>query len=112
MAVKEKFVKDVAVLTVSGKLMGGKDTWEVHDYVKRLISEGMKKIVFDLSHVKWLNSQGIGMLMTSMTSLKNVGGQMVIAGAATKVKSILMITNLITIFKNAETVEEAMTKFS
>ena len=91
MAVKEKITGDVAVLSVSGKLMGGNETWEIHEKVKSLIADSVNKVVIDLAKVKWLNSQGLGMLMASYTSLKNAGGQLKVSGAAEKVNSLLMV---------------------
>ena len=111
MAVKEKIIGDVAVLSVSGNLMGGNETQEIHTVVKSLIADGIKKVVIDLSKVKWLNSQGLGVLMASFTSLRNANGNLRIAGATDKVNSLLMITQLITIFDNYETVDRAVATF-
>ena len=65
MAIKETIKNDIAVFQISGKLMGGNETREVHAKVKESINEGFRKIVIDLSKVKWLNSQGLGMLISS-----------------------------------------------
>jgi len=111
MAVKEKIIGNVTVLMVSGKLMGGNETREVHEKVKSLISDGLKKVVIDLSKVKWLNSQGLGMLMACFTSLRNAGGDLRIAGATDRVNSLLMITKLITIFETFETADRAVATF-
>jgi len=111
MAVKEKIIGDVAVLSISGKLMGGSETQEIHTVVKSLIADGIKKVVIDLSKVKWLNSQGLGVLMGSFTSMRNADGNLRIAGATDKVNSLLMITQLITIFDNYETVDRAVASF-
>jgi anti-sigma B factor antagonist len=111
MSVKEKIVDDVAVLTVSGKLMGGNETWDVHAKVKSLISDGLLKVVVDLSKVKWMNSQGLGMLMSCYTSLKNVKGRLKIAGATEKVNSLFMITQMITVFDTVDTADRAVASF-
>ncbi len=112
MSVKEKIVSNVAVLTVSGKLMGGPETWEIHEKVKGLINDEMKKVVIDLSKVKWMNSQGLGMLMSCHTSLKNVEGALKISGATDKVQSLFMITQMITIFDTYDTSDLAVASFS
>jgi len=111
MAVGEKIINDVAVLMVSGKLMGGNETSEIHEHVKGLISNGIKKIVFDFSKVEWINSQGIGLLISSYSSLCNVGGNLRIAGAPERVNSLLEITNLFDIFDTYETAEQAISNF-
>lgn len=111
MSVKEKIVDNVAVLTVGGKLMGGNETWDVHSKVKSLLADGINKVVIDLSKVKWVNSQGLGMLMSCHTSLQNAKGRLAIAGVTEKVNSLFMITQLITIFDTYETVDRAVASF-
>ncbi len=111
MAIKEKIQGDVALLQVSGKLMGGEETKEVHEKVKSLLADGIKKIVIDVSDVKWLNSSGLGMLISCLTSVTNAEGQLKIAGATEKINSLLMITKLITVFDTYETVDRAVATF-
>lgn len=112
MSVKEKIISNVVVLTVRGKLMGGNETWEVHAKVKSLINDEISKVVIDLSKVKWMNSQGLGMLMSCHTSLTNVDGALKIAGATDKVQSLFMITKMITIFDTYDTSDLAVASFS
>ena len=112
MGTKVKIVRDVAVVTAKGKLMGGPETDECHQKMKTLISEGHKKFVIDLSKVKWVNSRGFGMLMACYTSCKNAGGDLKIAGATEKVNSLLMITKLITVFECFDNVDQAIGSYS
>lgn len=108
MAVKGKIVQDVAVVTVKGKMMGGRETDEVHEKVKSLLTEGHKKLVIDLSHVKWMNSKGLGMLMATYTSCQNAGAKLKIAGAVEKVNSLLMMTKLLSIFESYDNTDQAI----
>jgi len=109
--IKEEIRGDVAVISLSGKLMGGPETSEFHDHIKGLIADGMKKVVVDLGKVKWLNSSGLGALMGAYTSLKNAGGDLKLAQVTERVQSILMITKLITIFDTYESAERAVASF-
>ena len=111
MAIKEKIVNDVAILTVHGNLMGGSETQELRDKVYSLIADGIIKVVVNLSKVSWINSTGLGALMACYTSLINKNGELAIAHATDKVNSLLMITQLIKIFKNYETVDRAVASF-
>lgn len=111
MSVKEKIDGDVAVVHVTGKLMGGSETDAVHEKVKDLLRDGIKKIVIDLSSVKWVNSKGLGMMMACHTSTVNAEAAMKVSGAAEKVKSLFMITQLIKIFDTTETAERAVAVF-
>jgi len=108
MAVKEKTVQDVVVITIKGKMMGGTETDEVHEKVKQLLDQDHKKLVIDLSHVKWMNSKGLGMLMACFTSSQNAGAHLKIAGAVEKVNSLLIMTKLLSIFDSYENADQAI----
>ena len=108
MKIKEKIENHVAILTLSGKMMGGPETQEVHEHIKGLISDGIKKVVIDLGDVKWMNSSGMGVLMASMTTLKNADGKLALARVTEKVQSLLIITQSIKVFSSYETVERAI----
>ncbi len=112
MKIKEKIENHVAVLTLSGKMMGGPDTQAVHDHIKGLINDGVKNVVIDLGEVKWMNSSGMGTLMACMTTLNNSDGNLALARVTEKVESLLIITQLIKVFKTYETVERAVSSFS
>ena len=111
MSVKFTYYDDIVIVSAKGNLMGGKETDDYHQMVKDLISGGKNKIVADLSKVKWINSKGLGMLMGCYTSCKNAGGDFKIAGATEKVKSLLMITKLLTLFDAFETIDDAVESF-
>ncbi len=112
MKVKESIENHVAVLSLSGKMMGGPETTALHDHVKGLIKDGITKVVIDLSGIKWMNSSGMGVLMACMTTLKNSDGQLVLARVAEKVESLLIITQLIKVFKTFDTVERAVSSLN
>lgn len=108
MKIKEKIENHVAVLTLSGKMMGGPETTAVHDHIRGLINDGITKVVVDLGEVKWMNSSGMGVLMACMTTLSSAEGKLVLARVSDKVNSLLMITQLIKVFDSYETVERAV----
>jgi anti-sigma B factor antagonist len=112
MKIKEKIENQVAILTLSGKMMGGPETTALHDHVRGLINDGINKVVIDLSGVKWINSSGLGVLMAVMTTLKNSNGMMKLANITEKVESLLMITQLMRIFETFDSVERAVASFT
>ncbi len=112
MKIKEKIESHVAVLTLSGKMMGGPETTALHDHIRGLINDGITKVVIDLGEVKWMNSSGMGVLMACTTTLKNAKGHLVLARVSEKVQSLLVITQLIKVFETYETVERAVAKLS
>ena len=112
MKIKEKIENHVAVLSLSGKMMGGPETTALHDHIRGLMKDGISKVVIDLGGVKWINSSGLGVLMAAMTTLKNVEGQMKLANVTEKVESLLMITQLIRIFETFDSVDRAVASMS
>lgn len=111
MAIKENIVSNIAVLHIRGNLMGGRETEELREKVYSLIADKINKVVIDLSKVKWLNSTGLGALMACHATLVNNKGSIKLANATDRVESLLMVTQLIKIFENYETVDRAVASF-
>jgi len=111
MNIEVKEFGDVTMLGVKGNLMGGPETISVHEKIKDLVSQGKKRVVIDLSHVKWMNSSGLGTMMGCLTSLRNAKGELKLSGVTEKVKSLFMITKLITLFETYGSPEEAVEAF-
>jgi anti-sigma B factor antagonist len=111
MSFKEEVHGDVYVLHLKGKLMGGSETTAVHDRIKELAQVGVKRVVLDLGNVKWMNSSGLGALMSGLTTMKNAGGDLRLSSVADKVESLLMITQLLKIFKSYENIDGAVKSF-
>jgi len=112
MKIKEKIEGNVAILAVAGNMMGGPETAVLHEKVKSLMGDGIKKIVMDLSKVKWMNSSGLGVLMSCWGSLRKEGGNLKLANVSQKIDSLLMITQLVQFFETYETVERALASYT
>jgi anti-sigma B factor antagonist len=95
------------VITLKGNVMGGPDGAKLHDTLHDLKESGKTNVVCDLSKVKFMNSSGLGMLISAMTTLRNAGGDLRLANVADRIQSLLVITKLITVFKHFESVEDA-----
>ena len=95
------------VITLKGNIMGGPDGAKLHDTLHDLKESGKTNVVCDLSKVKFMNSSGLGMLISAMTTLRNAGGDLRLANVADRIQSLLVITKLITVFKHFESVEDA-----
>jgi len=108
MKIKERIENHVAILALSGKMMGGPETTALHDHVKGLINDGITKVVIDLGGVKWINSSGLGVLMAAMTTLNSAKGKMKLANITDKVESLLMITQLMRVFDTYESIDRAI----
>jgi anti-sigma B factor antagonist len=102
----------VVVLEPKGKIMGGPDATVLHDQLHDFIAQDKKKVVIDLSKVEWMNSTGLGILISGLTTLRNNGGELKLANVTDKIESLLTITKLITVFENYENVEDAVKSFA
>ncbi len=111
MAITEKMVGDVRILIYKGKMMDGSETNELHKKLQSLIEEGVKKVVLDLGKVKWMNSAGVGVLCACQTTFASRDGHLKLARVTKKIKSLLIITKLINVFQNYDTVEDAVDSF-
>ncbi len=106
----DKIVDDIVVLDVSGKIMGGDETTMFHGKIHEYINQNKKNFVVDLAKVDWMNSVGLGMLISALTTVRNAGGRLVLANID-KIESILTITRLITVFEHYESRDEAIKSF-
>ena len=111
MQINEQMHGDVAVLALKGKLMGGPETTAIHDKVKELVSNDVKKVVIDLGKVKWMNSTGLGALIESRRLITEKEGKLKLSAVTEKIKSLLMITQIISLFDTYETSERALASF-
>ncbi len=102
----------VMILEPKGKIMGGPDATILHDQLHDYIDQNKKKVVIDLSKVEWMNSTGLGILISGLTTLRNNGGELKLACVTDKIESLLTITKLITVFESFDTVEDAVKSFS
>lgn len=100
------------VLEFKGDVMGGPDAVALNDKLHELIDEGKKNIVVDLGGVKFMNSSGLGMLIGALTTMRKAGGDLRLAHASEKIESLLIVTKLVTVFKNFKTLDEAVSSYN
>lgn len=107
MAISARTSGGIGVIHVTGHMMDVPESTRLHKKVKTLIEKDVPWIVVNLGKVAWLNSKGVGALVSGMTSCRNAGGDLVVAGATKKVKSILSVTQIIRLIDSYENVGEA-----
>ncbi|MBU8932525.1 MAG: STAS domain-containing protein [candidate division Zixibacteria bacterium] len=111
MKLSDREQSGVIVLEPKGKIMGGPDATLLHDKLHEIIEAGKKKVVIDLSRVDWMNSTGLGILISSYTTLRNSEGELKLANVTDKIQSLLVITKLVTVFDAHDSVEDAISSF-
>jgi len=100
------------VLYLSGKIMGGPDHEKFHSEIKTLVKEGYVDILLNMSKVNWINSTGLGVLVSAYHTLKKEGGQLKICEVSERIDNILNVTQLKLVFETFESCSEALTSFS
>lgn len=100
------------VIEFKGNVMGGPDAVSLNEKLHELIDAGKTNVVVDLAKVKFMNSSGLGMLIGGLTTIRKAGGDLRLANATDKIQSLLMVTKLITVFKNFDSVDKAVESFN
>jgi anti-sigma B factor antagonist len=111
MKLSSKETDGVVVVTLSGSVLGGPDATALNDALHRLTEKNKRKVVVDLSGVQSMNSSGLSMLITALTTMKNAGGDLKVAGASKKIESLLTITKLSRVFELHPSVKKAISSF-
>ena len=111
MELKQIDKDNVTVLQLEGKLMGGPDATQLHESLHKLIDANNKNVVIDLKGVDWINSSGLGILISGLTTVRNSGGNLCLANPSEKIKNILTITKLSSVFTSYDNLDEAITSF-
>ena len=102
---------DVAVLTVSKSMLTGPDVTPLHEGIKGLARDGIRKVVVDFSQAPWFGSAMLGVLIASLTTLRGVRGEIGVGGSREGMGSVLTVTGLDKVFQRADTVDRAVDSF-
>ena len=110
--ISERPVGDVTVLDMDGKITIGEGSVALRSAIRRLLEEGKKKILLNLAKVGYIDSSGIGELVSSYTAIgKEPEGQLKLLNLTQKLEDLLTITKLLTVFDVYDSEEEAMASF-
>jgi anti-sigma B factor antagonist len=91
-------VDGVTIVDLSGRITLGEGSVVLRDTVKDLLGKGQKKILLNLGDVSYIDSSGIGELVSAFTSVRNQGGELKLLHLTKKVHDLLQITKLYTVF--------------
>lgn len=105
-------VGDVTVVDVSGRITLGEGSSALRDTLRDLTAAGNKKILLNLGEVSYIDSSGIGELVSGFTSVSNAGGTLKLLGLTKRVKDLLQITKLYTVFDVHEEEAHAIRSFA
>ena len=112
MTFKTREVGGVTIVDLSGKITLGEGGVTLRDEVRKLVGEGQKKIVLNLAEVNYIDSSGLGELVSAYTAVKNAGGELKLLNLTSKVRDLLVITKLVTVFDVKDDEAAAVSSFA
>jgi anti-sigma B factor antagonist len=112
MKVSTRQVDGVVVMDLSGRITLGEGSVVLRDAVRELLSKGNKKILANLADVNYIDSSGIGELVSAFTTVKNQGGELKLLNLTKKVHDLLQITKLYTVFDVKDNEANAIKSFN
>ncbi len=111
MKIDSRTVGDVHILDCAGKITLGEGTMAIRNAVREVLKNGGKKIVLNLSEVNYIDSSGIGELVSTYTTVTNQSGQLKLLNLTKKIQELLQITKLLTVFSVYDNEQKAISSF-
>jgi anti-sigma B factor antagonist len=110
-SITERQAGDVIILGVEGNIVTGESADMVRGSIQRLLAEGRRKFLLDMAQVRWIDSIGIGELVSALVSVTRAGGQIKLLKVRDNIKEQLSITGIQTIFAIYDDESEALNDY-
>ena len=110
--ISERQAGDVTILDLNGKVTIGEGSVALRNAIRRLLGEGKNKILLNLGGVGYIDSSGIGELVSSFTAVNKEGGTLKLLNLTQKIQDLLAITKLLTVFDVFDSEAEALSSYS
>ncbi len=111
LTIHSREVDGVTVLDLSGRITLGEGSVQVRDAIRDLISKGQKSILLNLGDVNYIDSSGLGELVSAFTTAKNQGADLKLLHLTKKVHDLLQLTKLYTVFDVKDDEASAIASF-
>lgn len=98
MTLTTREVSHVTIVDIVGRITLGDETGLLRDTIRKLVADGKKKIVLNLAAVDYIDSSGVGELVSGFTTVRNSGGELKLLNLTKKVQDVLHVTKLYTVF--------------
>ena len=109
--IAERQAGDVTILDLNGKVTIGEGSVALRNTIRRLLGEGKHKILLNLGGVGYIDSSGIGELVSSFTAVNKEGGTLKLLNLTQKIQDLLAITKLLTVFDVFDSEADALASF-
>ena len=110
--ISERQAGDVTILDLEGKVTIGEGSVALRNAIRRLLGEGKTKILLNLGSVGYIDSSGIGELVSSFTAVNKEGGTLKLLNLTQKIQDLLAITKLLTVFDTFDDEATALSSFN
>ena len=111
MKIDERQVGDVVVLDLHGKILIGEGDDALREAVNRLSDGGKTKILLNLADVPYVDSAGLGEIVRCYTTVSKKGGKLKLLNLTAKIRDLLAITKLLTVFETYDSEADAVKSF-
>lgn len=112
MKIETRTANGVTILDISGKITLSSGSADIRKSVKALLDAGRNNILLNLGDVSYIDSSGIGELVSSFTTVTNNGGKLKLLNLTLKIRELLAITKLLTVFECFDDEDKAVKSFS
>ena len=109
--ISERQAGDITILDLDGKITIGEGSVALRSTIRRLLGDGKNKILLNLGGVGYVDSSGIGELVSSFTAVKKEGGSLKLLNLTQKIQDLLAITKLLTVFDTFDNEGDALSSF-
>lgn len=111
MKITERQVKDVTILDLEGKILIGEGDDALREAVTRVVDSGKSKVILNLAEVPYVDSAGLGEIVRCYTTVSRKNGRLKLLNLTKKIRDLLSITKLLTVFETFEDEAEAVNSF-
>ena len=112
MTASTRLVGGVTIVDLKGRIALGEGSTGLRDLVQNLAIEGIKKILLNFRDVDYIDSSGLGELVSAFTSIRSQGGELKLLNLTKRVRSLLQITRLLTVFDVTDDEATSVKSFS
>jgi anti-sigma B factor antagonist len=108
MTIKARRIDDIVILDLGGRITIGEGTLILRNEIQKLLDAGNSKFLLNLADVDYIDSSGLGEFVTSFTTVRNKNGQLKLLNLTRRVRDLLQITKLLTVFDTFDNETEAL----
>ena len=111
MKIVVRTVGDAKILDCSGKITLGEGTMAIRNSVRDILESGSKKIILNFAEISYIDSAGVGELVSTYTTVVNSGGRLKLLNLTNKIRQLLTITKLLTVFETFDNEKAVLESF-